>query len=86
MDRLVVAVPDLHQPGRRTQVVDVPVGPGGPREVVAEPGPHTSRAECAPDVDVEAAAELELPEPPDLYRFPGGHLQDQGVGSRPGLH
>jgi hypothetical protein len=63
---LIVAKPNTVNPGVRSQVVDVPVGPRGWLLVVGDSGTQTCRPQCAPEVNVIPALKLHRSQAPDL--------------------
>ncbi|OGQ84421.1 MAG: hypothetical protein A3F90_18230 [Deltaproteobacteria bacterium RIFCSPLOWO2_12_FULL_60_19] len=50
----IVGVPDLVEFGRRSEIVDMPMGSGRARQMMLDTSPDPSRAERAADIDVSA--------------------------------
>jgi hypothetical protein len=65
-------MPDFFQAGGGPQIVNMPVRPRRRLTVVRHAGAHAPWTERTADVDVEARADLNLPEAPDPHRATGG--------------
>jgi hypothetical protein len=63
----IVAEPDALESRVRPQIVDMPVGPFRAALMMGDAGPKASRAQSAPQINVEPALESQVAEPPDAY-------------------
>ena len=69
----------------RTQVINVPVGPGGSRQMVPKPGTETPGAVGAADIHVETFLEGQAAKLADADGRRLGRCEHEGVGSGLGI-